>query len=131
MIGEPGFSSVILVARVLLALPYLVSAVEKSLHFQAALEEFAEARVPVVRLTAVATITLHFVASICLIAGWLVPEMAIALAVFTAVATIRVHDFWNMEGEERLVRSRIFLANYGLVGGLLLLAAVGAGTKAL
>ena len=41
MIAEPLFSIAVLAARVLLAAPYLVSSVEKSLHFQAALEEFA------------------------------------------------------------------------------------------
>lgn len=131
MIADPLFSIAVLAARVLLAAPYLVSSVEKSLHFQAALEEFAEARVPALRLTAVATIALHFVASVCLIAGWFVTEMAIALAVFTLVATLRVHDFWNMEGTERLIRSRILLANFGLVGGLILLAAVGPGSRVL
>ena len=131
MIAEPGFSIVVLAARVLLALPYLVSSIEKSLHFSAALEEFARARVPLLRLAAVATIALQFVASICLIAGWFVSEMAVALALFTLVATLRVHDFWNMEGEERLIRSRVFLANLGLVGGLILLAAVGPGSKVL
>ena len=131
MMAEPGFSTVALVARVLLAAPYLVSGIEKSLHFQAALEEFTKARAPLLRFTTVATITLHFVGAICLITGWFAAEAAIALALFTAVATIRVHDFWNMEGEERLIRSRVALANYGLVGGLLLLAAVGPGANAL
>ncbi len=131
MIGEPAFSTAVLIGRVLLALPYLVSGIDKGLHFPRALEEFAEARAPFLRFTTAATIALHFVASICLIAGWFFTETAIALALFTAVATLRVHDFWNMEGEERLMRSRVALANYGLVGGLILLAAVGAGTKVL
>ncbi|MDJ0924422.1 MAG: DoxX family protein [Acidimicrobiia bacterium] len=131
MIAEPGFSNVVLVARLLLAAPYLVSAIEKSLHFSAALEEFAKARVPAVRFTAIATIVLHLVASVCLIAGWFFSEMAVALALFTLVATVRVHDFWNMEGLQRLERSRVLLANLGLVGGLILLAAVGPGSKVL
>ena len=83
------------------------------------------------QLSVIFTIALHLVASICLIAGWLVTEMALALAIFTLVATVLVHDFWNMQGEERLARSRVALANLGLVGGLLLLAATGAGTLVL
>jgi uncharacterized membrane protein YphA (DoxX/SURF4 family) len=128
MIPEPWFSVTILIARVLMSSVYLVSGIEKSLNFSAALDEFAKAKVPALRLSLIGTITLHLVASLCLMAGWLVTEMATALALFTLAATVKVHDFWNMAGAERLERSRIALANFGLVGGLLLLAATGPGS---
>lgn len=128
MIEEPLFSIATLVARILMAIVFLASGIEKSLSFSDALDEFAKARLPFLRLTVVTTIIFHLVASVCLIVGWFVLEMAAALAVFTFLATIRVHDFWNMQGEERLVRSRIALANLALVGGLLLLAVTGPGT---
>lgn len=128
MNSEPWISIIVLAARVLMSMVYLVSSIEKSLNFSAALEEFAAARVPALKFTVIATIALQFVASICLIAGWFVTEMATALAIFTSVATLRVHDFWNMTGVERLERSRIALANYGLVGGLVLLAVTGPGS---
>lgn len=131
MIEEPLFSLVALVARFLMALVFLVSGVDKSINFADALDEFAKARLPFLRFTVSATIALHLVASVCLIAGWYAMEMALALAVFTFLATIRVHDFWNMHGEERLVRSRVALANYALVGGLLLLAVTGPGALVL
>ena len=117
MISDPWFSAAALIARVLLAGPYLASGIEKARNFPRALDEFAEARVPFLRFTVVATITLHLIGSVFLIVG-----------VFTGAATIRVHDFWNMEGTERLMRSRVAFANYGLVGGLLLLAATGSGS---
>lgn len=128
MIQEPWFSVAVLIARVLMSIVYLVSSVEKGLNYSAALEEFAKAGVPAPRLTVVTTILLHFVASLCLIAGWFVTEMATALALFTLAATIKVHDFWNMAGVERIERSRIALANFALVGGLILLAATGPGS---
>jgi len=49
------------------------------------------------------------------------------LAAFTVVATVWVHDFWNMSGIDRLARSRIFVAHLAIVGGLLLLAVSGPG----
>ena len=128
MVSEPWYSAALLIARVLLAGPFLASGIEKGRNFSRALEEFAEARVPFLRFTTAATITLHLVGSVCLIAGWLVAETAIILAVFTLAATIRVHDFWNMEGTERLMRSRVAFANYALVGGLILLAVVDQGS---
>lgn len=131
MIEEPLFSYAALIARILLALVFLVSAIEKSVYFSAALKEFAMARLPFLKFTTVNTIIFHFVSSVCLIVGWLVMEMSLALAVFTFLATIRVHDFWNMEGEERLIKSRVALANIAVVGGLLLLAATGPGSLVL
>lgn len=128
MISDPWFSAAAFIARVLLAGPYLASGIEKARNFPRALDEFAEARVPFLRFTVVATITLHLIGSVFLIVGVLVPEVAVVLAAFTGAATIRVHDFWNMEGTERLMRSRVAFANYGLVGGLLLLAAAGSGS---
>jgi putative oxidoreductase len=131
MIEEPLYSVVALVARILMALVFLVSCIEKTIKFEDALDEYAKVRVPFVKFTVIGVNVFHLVASICLIAGWLVMEMSVALALFTFLATIRVHDFWNMEGEEQVIRSRIALANFAVVGGLLLLAATGPGSLVL
>ena len=124
---EPLASWVLLFARMSLSLVFLVSGVHKAIWYQKAVDEFAEARVPWIGLFLPATILFHLVASVCLILGIFVPEAAVALAAFTRVATERGHGFWRHEGEMRLVRSRIALANIGLIGGLLLLALVGPG----
>lgn len=128
MIEEPLLSIAALVARIFLSMVFLVSGIDKSINFSAAMEEFSAERVPLLPFSLIATIVLHLAGSVCLIAGWFVTESALLLALFTLAATIHVHDFWNMEGSERVERSRIALANLGLVGGLLLLAAVGPGT---
>jgi len=125
MIPEEWFPAVTLAARVFMATVFFVSAVEKSLNFSRATNEFAKDNIPGGRLAVVFTIFLHLVASVCLVAGWYVTEMALSLALFTLIATALVHDFWNMSGDERLARSRIALANLGLIGGLLLLAVTG------
>lgn len=127
MTQEPWFSVILLVARVFMSIVFLVSGIEKGLNFSRALEEYKKDSIPVPQLSVVFTIALHLVASICLIAGWLVTEMAFALALFTLIATVMVHHFWTMTGVERLQRSRVALANLGLAGGLLLLAVTGPG----
>lgn len=128
MISEHWFPYFALAARVLMAIVFLVSGIDKSLNFARALTEYANDDIPAPRISVVFTIALHLIASVCLIAGWLVTEMALALALFTLIATAMVHHFWTMTGVERLQRSRVALANLGLVGGLLLLAATGPGT---
>ena len=116
-----------LAARIGLAMVFLVSGAHKAVWYGKAVIEFEMARAPMIGISLPATIALHLVASICLILGIFVVEAAMALAIFTLVATIRVHNFWNMAGTQRLLHSRIALTNLGLIGGLLLLAAAGPG----
>ncbi len=123
----PWFSWCFLVGRILLALVYLVGGIHKGIWYQKALVEFQTARVPFVRVAVIGTVVLHIAAPVCLILGVFVRESALALAVFTALATFKAHDFWNLSGANRLDQSRIAMAHLAIIGGLLLLAAAGPG----
>jgi len=118
---------ILLLARCALAAVFLVSGVHKALWYQKAGDEFRAAGVPLRAFFLPATIALHILASCSIIAGVYVREAALLLALFTVVATIRVHCFWRMSGDERLARSRIAMAHLAIVGGLLLLAVTGPG----
>lgn len=48
-----------------------------------------------------------------------------ALIVFTALATYYFHDFWNLAGDERTNQLEHVLKNLSIVGGLLILFALG------
>jgi len=50
-----------------------------------------------------------------------------ALALFVAKASFLMHDFWNMEGEDRHSNKINFTKNIGLIGGLLFFAALAGG----
>ena len=50
---------------------------------------------------------------------------ALALIVFTAVATFYFHDFWNQVGPERMNNMIHALKNLSLIGGLIVLFALG------
>ena len=125
---EPWLSWYFLFGRIGLALVYLVSGIHKGIWYRKALVEFTGARLPFVKLAVVGTAALHIVAPICLILGIFVREAALALAVFTALATFIAHDFWNLSGTDRLNQSRIAIAHLAVIGGLLLLAAAGPGS---
>jgi len=130
-VEEPLASWVLLVARVCLASVFLVSGVHKAVCYKHAVAEFHLAKVPLVSVTLPAIIALHLIGSLCLIFGVFTAEVALVLAAFTLLATERAHGFWRYDGSARLDRSRIALANLGLIGGLLALAVTGSGNLAL
>ena len=127
----PTAGWLLLAGRILIALVYLVSGVHKAIRYQKAVEEFKMAGAPLIPVTLPGTILLHIAAAICLILGIYTQLAALALVAFTIPATLIVHGFWRLTGVERLIRSRIFLSHFGLVGGLLYIAAVGPGHYAL
>lgn len=129
---EPPLASLaLLIGRIGLAMIYLVSGVHKGIWYNKAVEEFRVARIPVIGVLLPMTIGLHLIGSICLILGVFVTESALILAAFTALATVKVHQFWRLTGMQRLIISRVALANFGVMGGLLILAATGPGQWAL
>lgn len=130
-IEEPLASWMILTGRVCLATVFLVSGIHKGVWYSKAVQEFRDAGVPAIGLTLPLTIALHLAAPMAIVLGVYVRESALALASFTIIATVKVHCFWRMEGMERLARSRIAMAHLAVVGGLIILAAVGPGRHVL
>lgn len=130
-VEEPIASWMILAGRLCLATVFLVSGIHKGVWREKAVQEFRDAGVPAVGLFLSLTVVLHIVAPLALVLGIYVREAALALAIFTIIATVKVHCFWRMEGTERLARSRIAMAHLAVVGGLLILAATGPGTYVL
>jgi len=129
--GESLNAWLMLAARVLMAVVFLTSGVHKGIWFERAAAEFRQAGIPAVRLTLAATVLLHIVAPLALMAGYRSREAALALAGFTLVATLKAHAWWRLPAAEQLDCSRMSLANLAIVGGLLLLAAVGPGPIAI
>jgi len=109
----------------------MVSGIHKALYFREAVDEFHRAGVVLVGLLLPLTIVLHVLASLAIILGAYVAEAALLLALFTLVATLRVHRFWSAAGAERLEQSRIALAHIAITGGLVMLAVAGPGRFAL
>ena len=100
---------------------FLVSGIHKALWFAKAVEEFKLASIPFIPLTLPLVIALHIIGGICILIGVYVAQAALILSVFTVLTTLWVFPFWRRSGTERLVQSRIAMANLGLAGGLLLL----------
>jgi putative oxidoreductase len=130
-IDTPMAGWLLLAGRILIALVFLVSGVHKAIWYRKAAEEFTADDIPLASISLPGTIVLHISGATCLILGLYTQLAAIGLAVFTLLATYKVHGFWRFEGIDRLINSRIFLANLAVVGGLMYIAALGPGHYAL
>jgi len=124
---EPSFSTPALwAARLLLAVAFAYSGVSKLLNFDAAVGEAAHFGLNPAPFFAVAVLVTQLAGTALMLFGrglWAALG-ALALAGFTVVATVIGHPFWAMSGMEQFHNRNSFLEHLGLVGGLLLVAAL-------
>ena len=107
-------------------LPFIVSAVAKSMDRKAALEEMAAGGFPRSRLLLMIIVGTQAV-SVALILLQLSPLVgALLLMAFLAAATVKYHAFWRAGGALRMTQLNHFAENIGLIGALFLIALVGA-----
>jgi len=116
-----------LIGRLLLAALFLPAGLSKIGGFEGTVGYIAAAGLPMPQLAAVVAIVVEIVAPLALIVGWGTRWAALALALFTLVATFGFHNFWAMPAEQAMVQQQMFFKNIAVVGGLLVLAAFGAG----
>ena len=72
-------------------------------------------------------ILVEVVGGLALVAGFGTRIAALALAAFTLVATVVFHNFWAVPADMAMMQQLMFYKNIAVVGGLLVLAAHGAG----
>lgn len=124
---EPSFSaSAFWAARLLLAVAFVYSGISKLLNFDAAIAEAAHFGLSPAPVFAAAVLVTQLAGTALMLLGrglWAALG-ALALAGFTVVATVIGHPFWAMSGMEQFHNRNSFLEHLGLVGGLVLVAAL-------
>lgn len=115
-----------LLARIALTCAYWWSGVTKAADFAGAQAEVTHFFGPShATVLALATIVVELAGSALVISGRLAWLGAGALSVFTALATVAAHDFWNVsEPIAHFQAFNAFLEHIGLIGGLVLSAAL-------
>ncbi len=119
-----------LVARMLLAMLFLVSAIRSLGAVAGTAGYFARLGMPVPEVMAWVVIVVEIAGALLLIFGWQTRLAASGLAAFVVVATYLGHPFWAVDSSQYVNQLNHFLKNLGLIGGLLLLAAHGPGRLA-
>jgi putative oxidoreductase len=121
----------LLVARLMLALVFLVSGIDKALHWSAGLDEVVAGGLPFPQATLAATIAVQILGGLSVALGFRTRLGAFLLAGFTVVATLLYHHFWSVVGEAREHELTTFLEHVAILGGFVAIMAAGPGALSL
>jgi putative oxidoreductase len=118
---------VVVVARVLLALMFILAGFSKFGALAGTAGYIASKGLPLPAVLALLTAAFEVVAGVALAIGFKARWAALALAVFTVLASVLFHNFWAMTAEQQYVQQLMFMKNLAVTGGLLMVFAFGAG----
>ena len=110
------------IGRISLTCAYWWGGLTKQLDFPGAVAEAHHLGLEPAGVIAGAAIVVQLAGSAMIIVSFGTWLAAGALAVFTLLATLFAHDFWNMQGIERFHNLNSFLEHLGLIGGFVLVA---------
>lgn len=116
-----------LLGRLLLASLFLPAGIGKITGFAATVGYISSVGLPFPELAAVAALTVEIIGGVALIVGFGTRPAALVLAVFTLVASFFFHNYWAAPADQQFVQQLLFFKNVSVAGGLLTLAAWGAG----
>tara|TARA_B110000305_G_scaffold231971_1_gene286201 strand:+ start:443 stop:865 length:423 start_codon:yes stop_codon:yes gene_type:complete len=117
-----------LTGRILLAALFIPAGISKIVGFEGTVGYIASVGLPLATLAAITAIVVELIAGLALLVGYRIKLSAVILAVFTLVATVLFHNFWAMPADQAYMQQLMFMKNIAVVGGLLMVAALGGGT---
>jgi putative oxidoreductase len=101
-------------------------------NWQGMAAELAAKHVPLPPLVLLVTLVLIFVGSVSLLFGWHTRHGAVMMFAMTLIAAFGLHDFWHYsEPAARAAQFNIFVRDFAISGGLLLLVGMGPGPFAI
>jgi len=116
-----------LAGRVLLASLFLPAGIAKIAGFEGTVGYIASVGLPLPELGALLAIAVEVIGGIALLTGFCARPAALVLAVFTVVASYFFHGYWRLPADQQFMQQLMFFKNIAVAGGLLMLAAWGAG----
>lgn len=119
--------TLLLIGRIVLVVMFLYSGYGKFADLSGTAAMIASKGLPIPMTLASLAATAEVLGGLMIVFGWQTRIAALGLVVLTAIATYYFHDFWAMEGPERMNNMIHAMKNLSVIGGFLMLAAVGAG----
>ena len=117
----------VLASRLLLAALFLPAGIGKLTGFAGTVGYISSVGLPLPTVAAAVAAAIEVLGSLALIFGFGTRFAALALAFFTLVASFFFHAYWSLPAGQQMMQQLMFFKNVGVVGGLLALAAFGAG----
>lgn len=120
-----------LIGRILLVLMFLMSGLSKFAGLEGTAGYIASKGLPIPQVLAILAAVVEVVAALMVIVGWRARWGALALIVFTVLASFLFHNFWAMPEAQKMMEQQAFMKNMAAIGGLLLVFAFGPGPLSL
>jgi len=117
----------VLVARVLLMVLFIIFGWSKLTGFSGTIAYMATAGAPFPALSAVIAVVMELFVGLAIVVGFYTRPLAFLFALYTLGTALIGHHFWTMAGAERAANMINFYKNVSIMGGLLLLCVTGPG----
>jgi putative oxidoreductase len=115
-----------LAGRILIAIIFLLSGIDKVTHYAQTLGYMTKAGLPFPQTLLVASAVIEIVCALAIIAGWKTRLAAIGLVIWMIPVTLTFHN--PAAGQDAMIH---FMKNVAIIGGLLVLFASGPGVWSL
>ncbi|MFC3127528.1 DoxX family protein [Pseudoroseomonas globiformis] len=122
---------VILAARILLIVLFLVFGWSKLIGYSATVAYMAQVGAPMPSLAALVALVVEVFVALAIGLGLWVRPLALLMVLYTLGTGLIGHPFWATEGAVRYNDAVNFYKNLSIIGGFLLLYVTGAGRYAL
>jgi putative oxidoreductase len=129
--AERGRDEVILLARILLILLFVVFGWGKLTNYSTTVGYMARTGLPMPSIATLVAIVVEVFVALAVALGLLTRPLALLLALYTLGTALIGHHFWSMDGAARSANAINFYKNLSIIGGFLLLYVIGPGKYSL
>ncbi len=119
------------IARILLALIYVMAGIDKLGNIARPAASIASHGIPFAEIMAWGAMVLELGGGLMLMAGLLARLVAFAFFLYTLALAVVFHPYWTFTGDAVRVQHGYFFGHLSMMGGMLLVVALGAGAYSL
>jgi putative oxidoreductase len=131
LVAERIRNEVILAARVLLVLLFVIFGWSKLTDYGGTVSYMAMTGAPVPQISAAIAIVIELFVGIAILFGIFTRPLALVMAAYTLATGFIGHHYWTMSGADQLASETNFYKNVSIMAGFLLLYITGAGKYSL
>jgi putative oxidoreductase len=124
-------NEVLLLARILLVVLYLIFGWSKFVDYHGTVAAMAQSGAPMPPISALVAIAVECFGSVAIVLGVCTRPLAVLMAFYTLATGFIGHHYWTMTGPDQYANQINFYKNVSIMGGFLALYIAGAGKYSL